>query len=87
MRAALHAAAATLPHLRRGLTRESAGKAIGHLHALTQAAGVLIDDGRAGAGRATGCRAGEPRDWLPDSERVRGRARAGRRSGTRWSRR
>ena len=28
-----------------GLTRESAGKAIGHLHALTQAAGVLIDDG------------------------------------------
>ena len=45
VRAALHAAAATLPHFRRGLTRESAGKAIGHLHALTQAAGVLIDDG------------------------------------------
>src|SRR5215218_2704330 len=45
VRSALHAAAATLPHLRKGLTRESAGKAIGHLHALTQAAGVMIDDG------------------------------------------
>src|SRR5215218_2387212 len=45
VRSALHAAAATLPHLRKGLTRESAGKAIGHLHALTNAAGVLIDDG------------------------------------------
>ena len=63
MRSALHAAAATLPHLRRGLTRESAGKAIGHLHALTQAEGVLIDaggevlavDGAARA-RATGSR-------------------------------
>ena len=60
---ALHAAAATLPHLRKGLTRESAGKAIGHLHALTQAAGVLIDDGEtvlaADGPRATtssGCR-------------------------------
>ena len=63
VRSALHAAAATLPHLRRGLTRESAGKAIGHLHALTQAAGVMIDaggevlaaDGLPAAG-ATGCR-------------------------------
>jgi two-component system, LytTR family, sensor kinase len=44
VRAALHAAAATLPHLRRGLTRESAEKAIGHLHALTQAKAVLIAD-------------------------------------------
>src|SRR4051795_2331663 len=43
-RAALHAAAATLPHLRRGLTREPAEKAIGHLHALTQAKAVLIAD-------------------------------------------
>ena len=33
------------PASAQGLTRESAGKAIGHLHALTQAAGVLIDDG------------------------------------------
>ena len=44
VRAALHAAAATLPHLRRGLTREPAEKAIGHLHALTQAKAVLIAD-------------------------------------------
>ena len=64
VRAALHAAAATLPHLRSGLTRESAGKAIGNLHALTQAAGVLIDDGetvlasrrRARRRPAAGCR-------------------------------
>ena len=74
VRSALHAAAATLPHLRRGLTRESAGKAIGHLHALTQAAGVMIDaDGEvlaadglpAAGGLVAGLRAG------------RGRARAG----------
>jgi two-component system, LytTR family, sensor kinase len=44
VRAALHAAAATLPHLRRGLTREPAEKAIGHLHALTQAKAVVIAD-------------------------------------------
>jgi two-component system LytT family sensor kinase len=44
VRAALHAAAATLPHLRRGLARDSAAKAIGHLHALTQAEAVLIAD-------------------------------------------
>jgi two-component system, LytTR family, sensor kinase len=47
MRAALHAAAATLPQLRRGLTRESAGKSIEHLHALTQAQAVAIADGEA----------------------------------------
>jgi len=68
VRAALHAAAATLPHLRRGLTRESAGKAIGHLHALTQAEGVMIDAGGEvlaadGLPEATG-------DWLGDDERV-----------------
>jgi two-component system, LytTR family, sensor kinase len=44
VRSALHAAATTLPYLRRGLTRESAGKAIGHLHALTQAVAVAIAD-------------------------------------------
>jgi len=70
VRSALHAAAATLPHLRRGLTRESAGKAIGHLHALTQAVGVLIDDGEkvlASDGVRVGERAPE---WLPDLDRV-----------------
>jgi two-component system LytT family sensor kinase len=66
VRAGLHAAAATLPHLRKGLTRESAGKAIGHLHALTQAAGVLIDDGR-NVLAADGPHAIE---WLPDATRV-----------------
>ena len=70
VRSALHAAAATLPHLRRGLTRESAGKAIGHLHALTNAVGVLIDDG-ATVLAADGVRVGErPPAWLPDTERV-----------------
>ncbi len=44
VRAALHAAAATLPHLRRGLTREPAENAVEHLHALTQANAVLIAD-------------------------------------------
>lgn len=44
MQAALHAASATLPHLRRGLSRQSAGKAIPHLLMLTQAAAVAIAD-------------------------------------------
>ena len=70
VRSALHAAAATLPHLRKGLTKESAGKAITHLHALTNAAGVLIDDGEHVLA-ADGVRAGDtPPEWLPDSERV-----------------
>ena len=68
VRSALHAAAATLPHLRRGLTRESAGKAIGHLHALTQAAGVMIDAG--GEVLAADGLPAAAGDWLPDSERV-----------------
>jgi two-component system LytT family sensor kinase len=70
VRSALHAAVATLPHLRTGLTKESAGKAIGHLHALTTAVGVLIDDGEQVLA-AHGIRAGgAPPEWLPDSERV-----------------
>jgi two-component system LytT family sensor kinase len=68
VRAALHAAAATLPHLRKGLTKESAGKAIGHLHALTQAAGVVIDDGD-GVLAADGLPA-KDLGWLPASDRV-----------------
>src|SRR5690349_24542921 len=71
VRAALHAAAATLPHLRNGLTRESAGKAIGHLHALTQAAGVLIDDGEIVLAAEPNLKRDSPSlGWLPDSERV-----------------
>ncbi|HET6550383.1 MAG TPA: histidine kinase [Solirubrobacter sp.] len=68
VRAALHAAAETLPHLRQGLTKESAGKAIGHLHALTQAAGVMIDAG--GEVLATDGLPPPDGDWLPDSQRV-----------------
>ena len=44
MQAALHAATATLPHLRRGLSRETAGDAIGHLRALLQAPAVALAD-------------------------------------------
>jgi two-component system LytT family sensor kinase len=70
VRSALHAAAATLPHLRRGLTRESAGKAIGHLHALTHAVGVLIDDGHAVLA-SDGVRVGDTApEWLPATNRV-----------------
>jgi two-component system LytT family sensor kinase len=44
MQAALHAATATLPHLRRGLTRETAQKSAPHLRALTQAVVLAIAD-------------------------------------------
>jgi two-component system LytT family sensor kinase len=44
MQAALHAATATLPHLRRGLSTDSAAEAIGHLHALLQAPAVALAD-------------------------------------------
>jgi two-component system, LytTR family, sensor kinase len=47
MRAALHAASATLPHLRKGLGEETASKSVGHLRALTQASALaLADTGR-----------------------------------------
>src|SRR5689334_17214039 len=46
METALHAASATLPHLRRGLSRQSAGKAAPHLLTLTQAAAIAITDDR-----------------------------------------
>jgi two-component system LytT family sensor kinase len=44
MQTALHAATATLPHLRKGLSTESAAKAIVHLLTLTQAAAVALGD-------------------------------------------
>ena len=44
MQAALHAATATLPHLRRGLTAESASRAAPHLLELTQAAAIALAD-------------------------------------------
>ncbi|MHB8659151.1 MAG: sensor histidine kinase [Solirubrobacteraceae bacterium] len=45
MQQALHAATVTLPHLRRGLSPESAAKAIAHLRTLTQALAVGLADG------------------------------------------
>jgi two-component system, LytTR family, sensor kinase len=47
MQSALHAATATLPHLRRGLTSRSAEKAVPHLRALTGAAAIALADNRA----------------------------------------
>jgi two-component system, LytTR family, sensor kinase len=44
MQAALHAASATLPHLRRGLTAQTAQKAAPHLRALTGASLLAIAD-------------------------------------------
>ena len=42
MQEALHAATATLPHLRRGLSADSAAKTVGHLLTLTQARAVAL---------------------------------------------
>jgi two-component system, LytTR family, sensor kinase len=47
MQSALHAATATLPHLRRGLTTNSAERAVPHLRALTGAAAIALADTRA----------------------------------------
>ncbi len=44
MRAALHAATATLPHLRRGLSQVTAAKAVPHLRALTQSTALALAD-------------------------------------------
>jgi two-component system, LytTR family, sensor kinase len=44
MRAALHAATATLPHLRRGLFEATASKAVPHLRALTQSTALALAD-------------------------------------------
>jgi two-component system LytT family sensor kinase len=47
MQSALHAATATLPHLRRGLDVDSATEALPHLRALTGAAAVALADTKA----------------------------------------
>jgi two-component system LytT family sensor kinase len=44
MQTALHAATSTLPHLRRGLSEESAQRTIVHLRTLTQASAVALGD-------------------------------------------
>jgi two-component system LytT family sensor kinase len=46
MQSALHAATATLPHLRRGLTMSSAARAVPHLRKLTGAAAIALADTR-----------------------------------------
>jgi two-component system, LytTR family, sensor kinase len=70
MRAALHAATATLPHLRRGLSPATAAKAVPHLRALTQSAGLALADRQTllaldGSG-ALRARAGDPLGSLFD---------------------
>jgi len=47
MQAALHAATATLPHLRRGLSGRTAERAVPYLRALTGAAAIALADTRA----------------------------------------
>jgi two-component system, LytTR family, sensor kinase len=47
MQAALHAATATLPHLRNGLTARNAERAVPYLRALTGAAAIALADTRA----------------------------------------
>src|SRR6516162_3042165 len=47
MQAALHAATATLPHLRRGLTARNAERALPNLRALMGAAAIALADTRA----------------------------------------
>ncbi|HZU60765.1 MAG TPA: histidine kinase [Solirubrobacteraceae bacterium] len=47
MQAALHAASATLPHLRRGLNGRTAEQSVSHLRALTGAAAIALADTRA----------------------------------------
>jgi two-component system, LytTR family, sensor kinase len=47
MQSALHAATATLPHLRGGLTMRSAARVVPHLRALTGAAAIALADTRA----------------------------------------
>src|ERR1700759_2603795 len=47
MQSALHAATATLPHLRGGLWSRSGERAVPHLPALTGAAAIALADNRA----------------------------------------
>src|ERR1700751_6009470 len=48
MQTALYAAAATLPHLRQGLSLSSAARALPHLQALTGAGAIALADTRSG---------------------------------------
>lgn len=77
MRAALHAAAATLPHLRQGLSHDTATKSAPHLLALTQADAVALTDHQrvlACKGKTVGhapLHSGDPLpDFVPDHEQA-----------------
>ena len=65
MQEALHAATATLPHLRRGLSADSAAKTVGHLRTLTQALAVaLVDHERVLAFAGAGFEHHDDAEWL-----------------------
>jgi two-component system LytT family sensor kinase len=65
MQEALHAATATLPHLRRGLSADSAAKTVGHLLTLTQARAVaLLDPGGLLAFAGDGTDHHDPSEWV-----------------------
>ena len=65
MQEALHAATATLPLLRRGLSPESAAKTVGHLLTLTQAHAVaLLDNERVLAFAGDGYKHHDRDEWL-----------------------
>ena len=65
MQEALHAATATLPHLRRGLSADSAAKTVGHLRTLTQALAVaLVDHDHVLAFAGTGFEHHDDAEWL-----------------------
>jgi two-component system, LytTR family, sensor kinase len=65
MQEALHAATATLPHLRRGLSADSAAKTVGHLLTLTQARAVaLLDSEGVLAFTGSGADHHDPQEWV-----------------------
>jgi LytS/YehU family sensor histidine kinase len=65
MQEALHAATATLPQLRRGLSADSSAKTVGHLLTLTQARAVaLLDSGRVLAFAGAGVDHHDPSEWV-----------------------
>ncbi|MGH2872815.1 MAG: hypothetical protein ACRDL5_10205, partial [Solirubrobacteraceae bacterium] len=65
MQEALHAATATLPHLRQGLSADSAAKTVGHLLTLTQARAVaLLDSARVLAFAGAGVDHHDPAEWV-----------------------
>ncbi|MGH2858710.1 MAG: sensor histidine kinase [Solirubrobacteraceae bacterium] len=65
MQEALHAATETLPHLRRGLSADTAANTVGHLRTLTQALAVaLADHERVLAFAGTGFEHHDESEWM-----------------------